>query len=199
MLKEFTLSEAQQFGRAIGIGAVDAAFQMDEQSFRTFYDRTARPLWSYLYRTCGNAALADDLMQESYFRFIRARFPEMNQDYMKNYLFRIATNLMRDHWRHGKVEPSGLTTPEEAEHLPAAAGEHGEQTFQLRSDVMNVMQGLKPRERELLWLAYVEGSSHREIAETIGLKEQSIRSLLFRARNKLATLMRRRGLGAGPA
>ncbi|HKN62143.1 MAG TPA: RNA polymerase sigma factor [Candidatus Acidoferrales bacterium] len=197
MLKEFTLSEAQQFGRAIG--AADAAFQMDEQSFRTFYDRTARPLWSYLYRTSGNAALADDLMQESYFRFLRVRFPEMNQDYMKNYLFRIATNLMRDHWRHSKVEPSALTAPDEVEQPRAAANEHGEQTFQLRSDVMNVMQGLKPRERELLWLAYVEGSSHREIAETIGLKEQSIRSLLFRARNKLATLMRRRGLGAGRA
>jgi|HubBroStandDraft_1064217.scaffolds.fasta_scaffold00919_5 RNA polymerase sigma-70 factor (ECF subfamily) len=197
MLKEFTLSEAQQFGRAIG--AVDAAFQMDEQSFRTFYDRTARPLWSYLYRTSGNAALADDLMQESYFRFLRVRFPEMNQDYMKNYLFRIATNLMRDHWRHSKVEPLASVPPEEVEQPRVAGSEHGEQTFQLRSDVMNVMQGLKPRERELLWLAYVEGSSHREIAETIGLKEQSIRSLLFRARNKLATLMRRRGLGAGPA
>jgi RNA polymerase sigma-70 factor, ECF subfamily len=197
MLKEFTLSEAQQFGRAIG--AVDAAFQMDERSFRTFYDRTARPLWSYLYRTSGNAALADDLMQESYFRFLRVRFPEMNQDYMKNYLFRIATNLMRDHWRHSKVEPLASVAPEEVEQPRVAAGEHDEQTFQLRSDVMNVMQGLKPRERELLWLAYVEGSSHREIAETIGLKEQSIRSLLFRARNKLATLMRRRGLGAGPA
>ena len=197
MLKEFTLSEAEQFGRAIG--GVDAAFQMDEQSFRTFYDRTARPLWSYLYRTSGNAALADDLMQESYFRFLRVRFPEMNQDYMKNYLFRIATNLMRDHWRHSKVEPSALAAPEEASQQ-RPANEHDEQTsLQLRSDVMNVMQGLKPRERELLWLAYVEGSSHREIAETIGLKEQSIRSLLFRARNKLATLMRRRGLGAGPA
>jgi RNA polymerase sigma-70 factor, ECF subfamily len=197
MLKEFTLSEAQQLGRAIG--AVDETFQMDEQSFRTFYDRTARPLWSYLYRTSGNAALADDLMQESYFRFLRVRFPEMNQDYMKNYLFRIGTNLMRDHWRHSKVEPAASTAPEQAEHLPAAANPHGEQTFQMRSDVMNVMQGMKPRERELLWLAYVEGSSHREIAETIGLKEQSVRSLLFRARNKLATLMRRRGLGAGPA
>jgi RNA polymerase sigma-70 factor, ECF subfamily len=138
-------------------------------------------------------------MQESYFRFLRVRFPEMNQDYMKNYLFRIGTNLLRDHWRHSRVEPVALAAPAEAEQPRAAANQHGERTFQLRSDVMNVMQGLKPRERELLWLAYVEGSSHREIAETIGLKEQSIRSLLFRARNKLATLMRRRGLGAGPA
>lgn len=192
MFKDLTVSEGQQFGRAIG--AVAEIFQMDEVSFRTFYDRTARPLWSYLYRTSGNAALADDLMQESYYRFLRVRFPEMNQDYMKNYLFRIATNLLRDHWRHSKVEPAPAP-PERTEHLRAAATDGSEQKFQMRSDVMQVMRGLKPRERELLWLAYVEGSSHREIAETVGLREQSVRSLLFRARNKLATLLRRRGLG----
>ena len=49
---------------------------------------------------------------------------------------------------------------------------------------------LKPRERELLWLAYVEGSSHREISEVSGLKENSIRPLLLRARRKLASLLR---------
>ena len=119
MLKEFTLSEAQHLGRAVG--AVDETFQMDEQSFRTFYDRTARPLWSYLYRSSGNAALADDLMQESYFRLLRVRFPEMNQEYMKNYLFRIGTNLLRDHWRHSKVEPAALAAPEEVEQPRAAA------------------------------------------------------------------------------
>jgi DNA-directed RNA polymerase specialized sigma24 family protein len=40
----------------------------------------------------------------------------------------------------------------------------------------------------------VEGSSHREIAEIVGLKEQSIRTMLFRARNKMAGLLRGRGL-----
>jgi RNA polymerase sigma-70 factor (ECF subfamily) len=56
------------------------------------------------------------------------------------------------------------------------------------------MKELKPRERELLWLAYVEGSSHREIAQLSGLREQSVRGLLFRARARLAALLRRRGL-----
>ncbi|HTS13516.1 MAG TPA: RNA polymerase sigma factor [Candidatus Limnocylindrales bacterium] len=190
MLKEFTFSEAQQLERAAG--AVDEIFQMDEQSFRVFYDRTARPLWSYLYRTSGNATLADDLVQESYYRFLRVRFPEMNQDYMKNYLFRIATNLLRDHWRHAKVDPPAPIPEKGSNREPAAVGSTHQ--VHMQSDVMQAVQSLKPRERELLWLAYVEGSSHREIAEVVGLREQSIRSLLFRARNKLATVLRRRGL-----
>ena len=166
---------------------------MDEQTFRTFYDRTSRSLWSYLYRSSSNAALADDLMQESYYRFLRVRFSEMNHGYMKNYLFRIATNLLRDHWRHAKIEPQAASDRED-ERASAASVGHATAHTALPSDVMRVLQNMKPRERELLWLAYVEGSSHREIAQVVGLKEQSIRSLLFRARNKLATLLRRHGV-----
>lgn len=194
MLKELTVTEAQQIDRAIGVvDGVAEIFQMDEDGFRTFYDRTARSLWSYLYRSSSNATLADDLVQESYYRFLRVRFSEMDQEYMKNYLFRIATNLLRDYWRHAKVEPQAASDRDEGRDAkgssPRGAGE-----TPLPSDVMRILQNLKPRERELLWLAYVEGSSHREIAQTVGLKEQSIRSLLFRARNRLAGLLRQHGL-----
>ena len=48
---------------------------------------------------------------------------------------------------------------------------------------------LKPRERQLLWLAYVEGSNHQEIADCTGLRAGSVRLLLFRARHKLAELI----------
>lgn len=194
MFKDFTFAEVQQIDHLVG--AAGEIFQMDEQTFRPFYERTARPLWSYVYRTSGNATLADDLVQESYYRFLRARFAEMDQEYMKNYLFRIATNLLRDHWRHTKVEPAA---PIEGEGIGSALtdkGGGGEEGFQVQSDVMNAMQNLKPREREMLWLAYVEGSSHREIAQVVGLREQSVRSLLFRARNKMAKFLRRQGIGA---
>lgn len=200
MFKEFTFAEAQQLDRVVG--AADEIFQMDGQTFRPFYERTARPLWSYIYRTSGNATLADDLMQETYYRFLRVRFPEMDQEYMKNYLFRIATNLLRDHWRHTKLEPPVPVEREGnqgIEHGQADQSSGGEREMQLQSDVTQVMRNLKPREREMLWLAYVEGSSHREIADVVGLKEQSVRSLLFRARNKLARLLRRQGIGGVPA
>jgi RNA polymerase sigma-70 factor (ECF subfamily) len=52
------------------------------------------------------------------------------------------------------------------------------------------MRLLRPRDRQLLWLAYAEGYSHREIAEVTGLASASIRLLLFRARRKIARLLR---------
>ena len=62
----------------------------------------------------------------------------------------------------------------------------------LQIDVRRSMDLLKPRERELLWLAYVEGMSHAEIAAATGLGAMSVRLLLFRARRRAAAL-----LGAG--
>lgn len=192
MMKEIT-SEAQLAAQAVDIA--DEAFLMDEQSFRIFYDRTARPLWSYLHRVSGNGALADDLMQESYYRLLRKQLPEINQDYLKNYLFRIATNLLRDHWRHGKNNPIAHESAEDQARIPSRAPTP--ESMHEHSDMKRALERLKPRERELLWLAYVEGSTHREISEIVQLKEESIRPLLFRARRKLASLLRNTGFGPG--
>jgi RNA polymerase sigma-70 factor (ECF subfamily) len=60
----------------------------------------------------------------------------------------------------------------------------------IQLDVRRAMHTLKPRERELLWLAYVEGMNHAEIASATGLSAMSIRLLLFRARRRAAALLR---------
>ncbi len=53
---------------------------------------------------------------------------------------------------------------------------------------------LNPRERALLWLAYVEGENHQEIAASLGLGRGSIKVLLFRAKRRLRELLTSRGL-----
>jgi RNA polymerase sigma-70 factor (ECF subfamily) len=52
------------------------------------------------------------------------------------------------------------------------------------------MARMRPRDRQILWLAHAEGYSHREIAQITGLRAASIRLLLFRARRKIARLLR---------
>jgi RNA polymerase sigma-70 factor (ECF subfamily) len=47
----------------------------------------------------------------------------------------------------------------------------------------------------MLWLAYAEGASHREIADVLGLQPSSLKALLFRARRKLADLLGRPPIG----
>ena len=81
---------------------------MDSDAFAGFYERSARSLWVYLARVSGDLALAEDLMQESYVRFLCAPQPELlpgeGEVAGRRYLFRIATNLMRDHWRRPRAE-----------------------------------------------------------------------------------------------
>jgi len=56
--------------------------------------------------------------------------------------------------------------------------------------VQHALQQLSARERSMLWLAYAQGSSHREIADAVGVKTPSVKQLLFRARKKMAGLLR---------
>ena len=152
---------------------------VNQDDFRVFYTRTNRPLWAYLVRVSGRSDVADDLLQESYCRFLAASLPEMNAVESRSYLFRIATNLLHDRWRD-KQAPEGV----------GSADQSREDDPEMRADVRRCFERLKPRERQLLWLAHVEGFDHKEIAHLTGLRVASVRVLLFRARAKLAAALR---------
>jgi RNA polymerase sigma-70 factor (ECF subfamily) len=136
-------------------------------------------------RVSGNAALADDLMQESYMRFLCATRPEGGEVNYRRYLFRIATNLLKDHWRRPLVA--------RIEDVPERflAARDGLAHIDSQAILDPAMARMRPRERQLLWLAHAEGYSHREISEITGLNAAGIRLLLFRARRKIARLLRK--------
>src|SRR5687768_8960234 len=75
---------------------------MGEDEFRAFYERTARPLWSYLSRITGDSHQADDVLQEAYYRFYRAGARHESESHRRNSLFQIATNIVRDSARRAR-------------------------------------------------------------------------------------------------
>ena len=193
-MRDMTLSEFERLGAAAAEGA--DAFQMDEDSFRVFYERTARGVWAYVSRMTGDPRLADDLVQEAYYRFLRARGTHESDAHRRNYLFRIAANLVRDLRRRPRIDDVSMATGSDAaggfdaRNYPDPRSADIDSGAARRVDLHRAMAQLKPRERELLWLAYAQGSSHQEIAQTLGLKRASIKMLLFRARRRLAALLR---------
>lgn len=160
---------------------------MDTDQFAAFYQRSARPLWAYLARASGDPALADDLMQESYVRFLSAGYAVDGEVAARMLLFRIGSNLLRDHWRRPRTTPIDDLPPAQA-----AARETSSQT-DARLTLSPALAQLRPRDRQLLWLAYAENYSHREIAQITGLAAPSIRLLLFRARRQMAQLLHKEG------
>ena len=84
-MRDMTLSEIERLGDAVD--ALDMTFQMDEETFRSFYDRTARSVWAYLSRATSDSRLADDLLQETYYRLLRAGRDYEDEAHRRHYCF----------------------------------------------------------------------------------------------------------------
>jgi RNA polymerase sigma-70 factor (ECF subfamily) len=155
---------------------------IDEPSFEAFYRQTAAPLRAYVVRVVGHTAPAEDIVQDAYLRLLRAPPAIRDPGELRAYLFRIASNLIQDYWRQQRRERDAFDrdagAPETVSPNPA-----------LRVDMARVFEQLRPEQRQLMWLAYVEGAAHREIAAALGLREGSVRVLLHRARRRLAALL----------
>jgi RNA polymerase sigma-70 factor, ECF subfamily len=157
---------------------------VNAEEFEAVYERTMRPLRAYLLRVGGNGALADDVLQETYYRFLSMEPARRQAVPERPLLFRMATHVLYDHFRRLRRE----------ERFAAAWRAAPAPEPDLAGDLARVFGELKAKERSLLWLAYVEGFNHVEVAELLGLKPASVRVLLFRARRALAGLVRARGL-----
>ena len=167
---------------------------MNEEAFANFYRNTVRPFWTYLARVSGSDTLADDLVQESYLRLLCANAPwQAGEVACRRYLFRIGTNLLRDHWRR-PAAASLENIPERA--LPSVSPTTIEQ---LDSEALlsSALARLRPAERQLLWLAHAEGLSYRDISDITGFGKARIRLALFRSRHKLAQALRQQMFKAG--
>ncbi len=182
---DFVLSRAEITDT---VQASEPAMNSEQTSerFAAFYQRSARPLWAYLARVSGDPSLADDLMQESYVRFLCASLPGDGEVESRRYLFRIASNLLRDHWRR----PGTTSIDDLPENLFVAA----DASSQIDSWALlePAMARMRPRDRQLLWLAHAENYSHSEIGQIPGLATPSIRLLLFRARRKIARILKQK-------
>jgi RNA polymerase sigma-70 factor, ECF subfamily len=167
------------------------ANRMDEAAFEAFYSETAAKFAGYLRRAARNPALAEDVFQEAFLRFLRTCPPGLDDRQQRAYLYRTGMSLLTDHWRRAKRERLwNLLTP-----FQEASPERSE----LGQDTKEVFAKLKPQEQVLLWMAYVEGFDHREIAAALQLAEKSVRVLLFRARKKMAGMLTAERLGPGGA
>jgi RNA polymerase sigma-70 factor (ECF subfamily) len=80
-MNEITLTELERLG---AFDDAERTFQMTEEAFRSFYELTARPVWLYLARMTGDRRLADDLLQETYYRFLRVSTTFESDDHRRH-------------------------------------------------------------------------------------------------------------------
>lgn len=155
--------------------------ELDETAFRALYHQTANDLRRYVVRLTGSVTFADDIVQEAFLRLLRSPPSTIDPEELRAFLFRVTSNLVVDQWRR---DSRRATAPVDPAPSTTAAPDHV-----LRLDLDRVFRTLKLRDRQMLWLAHVEGAAHRDIARILGLREGSIRVLLSRARQRLARLL----------
>jgi RNA polymerase sigma-70 factor (ECF subfamily) len=161
---------------------------MDEPAFEAFHRKTARLLWNRLYRLTGNAAKADDLSQKAYIQFLRLVDSSRSEPEQRAWLYKVATRLAVDEWRREERERAPLW-------LPFVSRRSEEQQTEMRTGVEKALGGLSVRDRAILWMAYVDGASHQEIAEAVGVGAASVKVILFRARKRMSEALGSLGIG----
>lgn len=156
----------------------DMAVGVVERSSRVplEYEEWLRELRRYVHRLTGDPDASEDVAQEAVLRLVQAsRTAPIHQP--RAWLYRAATNIVRDQARHDsmrqrRVPPQDVRSVETPE-------EDLERAETIRA-VRAVLERLSERDRELLILRQ-SGFRHREIAEIIGVKAESVSTLAARA------------------
>jgi RNA polymerase sigma-70 factor (ECF subfamily) len=147
---------------------------MTDEAFCSLYDAYARPLWAYAFRATGNAAAADDIVQEAFLRAFEAkRLDKADPEHRRRYLYTIAANLIRR--RHRRPAETELAEEVDVSALPGA---------EERMAVTQALERLSSAERQTLWLAHVEEWPLREVAAILGYREGSLRQVAARAKRR---------------
>lgn len=153
-----------------------------------------RPLWALAYRLTGDAAEADDVVQETFRRFVESPPGDLTRD-LEPWLRRVATNLsvdaLRRRRRRGYVGTWLPTPVPTAELLAAVASERLGPDAQhdalesLSLAMLHALERLGPRERAVVILRDVLGCPAVEVAALLGIGEGNVRVILHRARKRL--------------
>ncbi|NIP81699.1 MAG: sigma-70 family RNA polymerase sigma factor [Gemmatimonadetes bacterium] len=159
----------------------------DESAMHALYQRYAPRVYAVVRRIAGDDALAEDWAQEAWIRAFRA-LPRFRGDAaFSTWLHRVAVNSAlqgrRTRSRHDTRE-----TP-----LPAVLPGRGPaDPTELRITLERAMERLPDGMRQVLVLHDVEGFTHEEIGEMLGIAAGTSKSQLFKARAKMRKLLRPR-------
>lgn len=150
---------------------------MDREEARRLAEAYAPSVYRLAYARTGNAADAEDVMQEVFLTLLD-KGPERfeDPDHAKAWLLRVTAQRAADHFR--ALRRRREAPLDEAENVPApAADEPGE--------TLSAVLALPPQLRMTVHLHYYEGLSVAETAKVLGVGEGAVKTRLFRARAKL--------------
>lgn len=164
----------------------------DEAAFEELVHKHTRALLNLVFRYLGDASRAEDVAQDIFVKVYRARMKYEPKAKFSTWLYRIAVNHCLNEIRAGKSRPSlGAPVNDLLEHPAAEDPDARLRQQELREAVKAAVDALPDNQRMAVLLSRYEDMSYDEIAETMGLSLEAVKSLLFRAKENLQKALAR--------
>lgn len=170
------------------VGLVPVETSDDGATFESLYRTHAKRIYSLAYRFAGNAAEAEELLQDIFLLAYRKLGSFRHEAALSTWLHRLAVNRCLDHVRSRAARQDAATEPLNADHPPPDRVGDGPITH---LDLERAIAQLPDGCRMAFVLHDVEGYGHREIAERLGIATGTSKSQVHKARLRLRRLLRR--------
>ncbi len=167
---------------------LERAREHDIEALGQIYDAYHTRIYRYISARVGNGSLAEDLTGEVFTRMLESlRIGTGVQNSLSGWLYRVAQNLVVDHYRSNMVDDEALAENRLPSHeeRPEHSVEQALQTEELR----RAMSHLTEDQQNVVLLKFVEGLSNVEVADVLGKTEGAVKSLQHRALGSLARHM----------
>jgi RNA polymerase sigma-70 factor (ECF subfamily) len=155
----------------------------DAEAFDLLYARYRGPLYRYLARHCESPAAADELYQETWLRVVRERGRWRAGGELAPWLFRVARNLLADHWRRRPPETSPLD--ESVVDLSAPWPEAWTLLRDCVERLLRLLAGLAREQRDAFLLQAEAGLTLDQIGALTGVGRETVKSRLRYALKRL--------------
>lgn len=178
----------------------------EEAAFEILFARFRQPLFGFLYRFLGRSDRAEDVFQEVFYEVVRARKRFRPQFKFSPWLFRIARNRAVDRLRRNGFRdmasldaPIDSRNPEGETRLSRLAGDGPDpekivQALELEASLESALAELPPEQSEVFWLKEKSGLTFAEIAKLTGVSENTVKSRLRYALEKIRANLTQQGL-----
>ncbi len=165
----------------------------DRKAFERLLRKHQDPVLNLAYRFLGDRDEAEDLAQEIFLRVYRARDSYRPEARFATWLYRIAANAclnaLRARRNRRSVSIQDIEVQGESGHLADDAKEATPAESVLRNEmaerIREIVDGLPDTQRLAIVLNKYQGLSYEEVAESMSLSVMAVKSLLFRARERI--------------
>lgn len=177
---------------------IERTIRGEKEAFEMIIRKYQRPLLNYIGRMVAERELAVDFTQEVFIKTYSSLSSFKPQYKFRTWLFKIASNLIIDHWRKKKISTFSLNRDQNwgqdrpsleiPDNEPSVAKKY--EFSQLRERIEQALEKISPSLRELFIWRHINDFSYEEMAEIKSLPIGTVKNRVFQAKELIRQLLK---------